>query len=92
MLGNLEHSQSNEGERGALARAVGREIAGWKGHLWVEAGWRELGGGCAACAVSVRLSSQGAKLPKFPGMLHQGFAAALYFTPLFSRFSFITEP
>lgn len=46
-LGNLEQGQRNERERGALPRAVGREIAGWEGSLWFGEGWRELGGGHA---------------------------------------------
>lgn len=45
----------------------------------------------AACATSTPFSSHAEKQPEFPGMLHQNFAAALYFTPLFSAFSFLTE-
>lgn len=45
----------------------------------------------AACAASARFSSQAAKVPRFPGMLHQGFVAALYFTLSFSISSFLME-
>ena len=44
MLGNLEQGQRNKRERGAVTRAVGREIAAWEGSLWFGEGWRELGG------------------------------------------------
>lgn len=40
----------------------------------------------AACAASAPFSSYAEKQPKIPGMLHQNFAAAFYFTPLFSVF------
>lgn len=47
MLGSLEQGPRDERGRGALAGAVGREIAVWEGRLWVGEGWRELGGGRA---------------------------------------------
>lgn len=74
---------------------LGREFVVWGGTegagRWPCSPWHRGDEGAAVCAASARFSSRAAKLPGFPGMLHQGFAAALYFTRLFSLSSFLTE-
>lgn len=86
----MQHCQSS-GKRDCR---LGKEFVVWGGR-------RKLGGGgalpslketgAAACATSAHFSSQAENQPKFPGMLHPGFDAALYLIPLFSVFSFLTE-
>lgn len=100
MLGNLEPGQRNEKERRSLARAVGREIAGWEGILWFGQQWRELGDGhalpdteetkellCVLPLLIFRLRQQNC----LGFLIHSTKVLLQHFTPVFNLCSFSTE-